>query len=109
MKRVVAILALLAVAGAAAWMSFCRPIPEPVVQAEVTVSSIPLAAEPQPASGPVETLVDQVVKTNAAPQPVAVRQPVQPIEERGDAMLFEIQALEGTPFDSAVTMPFEGQ
>jgi hypothetical protein len=34
-------------------------------------------------------------------------QPVQTLEERGDAMLFEIDALQGTPFDQAVVMPFE--
>lgn len=32
--------------------------------------------------------------------------PVQPIEERGDAMLFESEALFGTPFDRAVVIPF---
>jgi hypothetical protein len=35
------------------------------------------------------------------------KQPVQSLEERGDAMLFEMEALEGTPFDQAVVMPFE--
>ena len=42
--------------------------------------------------------------------PVAVeepKQPVQSLEERGDAMLFEMDALQGTPFDQAVVMPFE--
>jgi hypothetical protein len=42
--------------------------------------------------------------------PVAVeepKQPVQSLEERGDAMLFEIDTLQGTPFDQAVVMPFE--
>ena len=34
-------------------------------------------------------------------------QPVQPIEERGDAMLFEMDALQGTPFDDAITRPFD--
>ena len=32
---------------------------------------------------------------------------VQPLEERGDAMLFEIEALQNTPFDEAITMPFD--
>ena len=35
------------------------------------------------------------------------KQPVQSLEERGDALLFEIDALQGTPFDQAVVMPFE--
>ncbi len=50
----------------------------------------------------------------AAPQlieaPVAVaepKQPVQPLKERGDAMLFESDALFGTPFDQAIVMPFD--
>ena len=34
------------------------------------------------------------------------KKPVQPIEERGDAMLFESEALFGTPFDRAVVIPF---
>ena len=41
---------------------------------------------------------------------VAVEEPLQPVqtlEERGDAMLFEIDALQGTPFDQAIVMPFE--
>lgn len=42
--------------------------------------------------------------------PVAVegpRMPVQSFKERGDAMLFESEALLGTPFSQAVVMPFE--
>jgi len=42
--------------------------------------------------------------------PVAIeepKQPVQSLEERGDAMLFECEALAGTPFDQAITMPFD--
>ena len=45
--------------------------------------------------------------TNVAPESVAARTPVQPLEERGDAMLFEIGALTGTPFDQAITTPFD--
>lgn len=33
--------------------------------------------------------------------------PVQSIEERGDAMLFEADALSTMPFDQAITMPFD--
>lgn len=35
------------------------------------------------------------------------REPVQSLEERGDAMLFEGEALVGTPFDQPVVMPFD--
>ena len=34
-------------------------------------------------------------------------EPVQTVEKRGDAMLFEAEALHGTPFDQSVTMPFD--
>lgn len=33
--------------------------------------------------------------------------PAQPLEDRGDAMLFEIDALGGMPFDQTIVMPFE--
>jgi len=46
------------------------------------------------------------VSTNVA-RPVEVQVPVQPIEERGDAMLYEIDALQGTPFDQSITMPHD--
>jgi hypothetical protein len=42
--------------------------------------------------------------------PVAVegpKMPVQPFKERDDAMLFESEALLGTPFDQAIVMPFD--
>ena len=36
-----------------------------------------------------------------------VQEPVLPVEERGDAMLFEMDALQGLPFDATITMPFD--
>jgi hypothetical protein len=36
-----------------------------------------------------------------------VKEPVQPLEERGDAMLFEIEALRNMPFDEAIVTPFD--
>jgi hypothetical protein len=59
------------------------PIVEPVVQPQ----------EPRPVASPIATLEPQ--------------RPVQTLDERGDAMLFEATALSGTPFDKAVVMPFE--
>ncbi len=35
------------------------------------------------------------------------QRPVQTIEERGDAMLFEADALSTMPFDQEITMPFD--
>jgi hypothetical protein len=37
----------------------------------------------------------------------AFRKPVQSLEERGDAMLFESEALYGTPFTQAAVMPLD--
>ncbi len=53
-------------------------------------------------SGEQQTAVQMAVPaTNEAPVPV------QPLEERGDAMLFEIEALQNTPFDEAIVTPFD--
>ena len=54
-----------------------------------------------------EPIAVQVLELRPSPKPVEVKEPVQPLEERGDAMLFEIDALGGTPFDHAATMPFD--
>ncbi len=45
--------------------------------------------------------------TEIAEEPVMIIEPVQILEERGDAMLSEIDMLGGTPFDQAITMPFD--
>ncbi|MEE9367929.1 MAG: hypothetical protein V3V05_03590 [Pontiella sp.] len=54
-----------------------------------------------------EPNTEPVILPVAAAESVAVIAPVQPLEERGDAMLFEIDALQGMPFDQAITMPFD--
>ncbi len=59
-------------------------------------------ASPEP-SPPIE-------KPSVVAAPVAIeepKQPVQSLEERGDAMLFESEVLMGTPFDQAIVMPFD--
>jgi hypothetical protein len=66
-----------------------RPLEQSVVPAE------PFAPEELP------PLVEAPV---AAEEP---KSPVQPLEERGDAMLFESEALLGTPFGQDVVMPFD--
>jgi hypothetical protein len=53
---------------------------------------------------PVEAVSCEIEAPAAIQQP---KQPVQPVEERGDAMLFEADALHATPFDQAVVMPFD--
>lgn len=51
--------------------------------------------------------VAPMVQVKAVSEVEAVQEPVQSIDERGDAMLFEAEALVGTPFDQAIVMPFE--
>lgn len=85
------------------WTSFRPSVePHPAVSESSVLQSLEdpvLSAKPIPPSD-TPAMVEAPV---AAEDP---RQPVQPIEERGDAMLFEIDALHGTPFDEAVVMPF---
>lgn len=42
-----------------------------------------------------------------APDPVEEKTPVETVKERDDALVFEAEALFGTPFDQAVVMPFD--
>ena len=58
-----------------------------------------LPVEPSIAAPP------QTIETSVAA--VEVTRLVQPLEERGDSMLFESEELFGMPFDLAVTMPFD--
>ena len=63
-------------------------------------------------SSPITSPVREPIAMPCEPQAVvsATNQahvPVQPLEERGDAMLFEIDALRNTPFDEAIVMPFD--
>ena len=55
----------------------------------------------EPVVQPMEVETIGVAVAEIKPQP-----PIQPIEERGDAMLFESEALFGTPFDRAIVIPF---
>ena len=66
----------------------------------------PSMSEPidMPGGQPADVRMDGPA-TNQAP--VAEKVPVQPLEERGDAMLFEIEALQNTPFDEAIVTPFD--
>ena len=74
-------------------------------QAMVVAITYPLAGPAMSAEPlPIEE-VPFLVKAPVASQGPKV--PVQSLKERGDAMLFEIEALLGTPFDQVVVMPFE--
>ena len=91
--RIVLILSLFAAVSAAyVWLRSSAEIPivpEPDAMSGEQPADVPLA-------GPA---------TNDAS--VDAKEPVQPLEERGDAMLFEVEALGNTPFDESITMPFE--
>jgi hypothetical protein len=76
-----------------------RPDAEPVVVFHPLEATAPTVA---PVAPPTESC--SAVPPIAGIEP---ERPVQNLEERGDAMLFEASALEGTPFDQAVVMPFE--
>ncbi len=94
-----ALILLLVVAALAAYL-IVHPNRTQVVNIE---------AKPAPS---VQIVTQQVVatvavETNEACPVEAVQQPVQSIEDRGDAMLFEIDALNNTPFDRAITQPFD--
>jgi len=68
------------------------------------VVSVPVVkiSEPEPIKiTQVQPVVFQALESNIA------KEPIPPIEERGDAMLFEVEALGGTPFDQSIIMPFD--
>jgi hypothetical protein len=59
-------------------------------------------------SPPMQAPIEQPMQTSGEEDdPIMVKTPVQPLEERDDSMLFEIDALGGTPFDQSITMPFD--
>ncbi|MBN2163669.1 MAG: hypothetical protein JXR25_07345 [Pontiellaceae bacterium] len=96
----IALILLTLVAVAAASSNSIRPAantaPEPEVISEPDRSvpaAIPVADEAPPVAPPVVEV----------PEPSSV----QSLEERGDAMLFEIDALGSTPFDQETISPFD--
>ncbi len=71
-------------------------VQEPVL---LSFADSPKGIEPVVQSMEIETVTASIAE-------VKPQSPIQPIEERGDAMLFESEALFGTPFDHAVVIPF---
>lgn len=67
--------------------------------------SEPVASPLETTAPPVEAL--RPAEGGTSEEQEAIQEPVQSLEERGDALLFESDALQGTPFDQAVVMPFE--
>jgi hypothetical protein len=73
--------------------------------APVTPAAPPPLSQAQPELQRIYPVIHQTnVPAVTAQQPA---QPVQSIDERGDAMLFEIDALGTMPFDDAITRPFD--
>lgn len=96
---------LLIVLAACLWRFTCfqeEPVRQDVEPVAVFQSLEATAPTVVPVVPPEESR--SVVPPIAGVEP---ERPVQTLEERGDAMLFEASALEGTPFDQAVVMPFE--
>lgn len=102
-------------AAGAVWFSQCRVQPdadaEPEIRLMIAPSEHPIVqavSVPDPVVAPVDDPVFvQVDDPVSAEVKLPVKEPVQPLEERGDAMLFEIEALAITPFDEAIVFPFE--
>ncbi len=91
---------LLAVVVSAAYVVSRPAEPSPPLPIEEEMLTIEAPAEKMPPS--IAPAVDPVVVA-AEPE----REEAQTLEERGDAMLFEIDALQNMPFDQSITMPFD--
>lgn len=93
-------------------VSIADPASYPVApQLEFQILEVPVVQKTvrEPVSKKSEESVEEpaeISDTEEADQ-TPVFKPVQTLEERGDAMIFEGQALLDTPFDQAITMPFD--
>lgn len=66
------------------------------------LEAVPVLIEPLP---PLEA--PAVLEAPVAVETKVPVQPIQPAEERGDSLVYESEALFGTPFDHAIVMPFD--
>ena len=66
----------------------------------------PLIEAPLPVEASVFSELPRKIESSVRIEPPP-QQPVDTLERRGDAMLFEIDALQGTPFDAAIVKPFD--
>ena len=91
-------------------MKAVRIIPILVLLAMASAAYVWLRTSPEgpPVSEPMAMPVEQQMVVPATNEvPMDAKEPVQPLEERGDAMLFEIEALQNTPFDESIVTPFD--
>ena len=76
----------------------------------LAVSSAGLSyfSNPEPPQDVKPVAIEKVAEPIAIPdKPAVAQKPVQTLEERGDLMLFEADALSSMPFAQAVVMPFD--
>ena len=95
MKTVQVIIILLLFAAASAAYVWLRPAPE-------------TSAGPESVGMPDRQQADvRAAEPSTNSVPVEASEAVQPLGERGDAMLFEADALQHTPFDESIVQPFD--
>ena len=100
MKRTSLILfGLLIMTAIAAWLIMMPSGLEPKAESHQFLKEAPAVPDPLISSLPAEIDSVEVVEESLSP--------VQTLEERGDALLFEIDALQAMPFDQAIVSPFE--
>jgi len=100
----IVLLLLLAAVASVAYVVLRPPASQPAPdQRELaSLEALPIAMDDAPGS----TLQSNELPT-CREVSVCGKKPVQPLEERGDAMLFEIEALQNTPFDEAIVKPYD--
>lgn len=108
--RVIRSLLILLLAAGTVYVLALLVSPEASSSEAVVVEAGPVVSRPMAEPMlPAESRIEQEdpIVVDAPPEAEQKAQRVDSIEERGDAMLFEIDALQATPFDSAITQPFD--
>ena len=103
MKAVHILFILLLLTGASAAYIWLQSPEPPLPELEQRSEAAP-AIQPPPV---LEEVAEPAVMPSNAVAEAVVQERIQPIEERGDAMLFEIDALQHMPFDQSITTPFD--
>jgi hypothetical protein len=100
------LLLLVVILAAVVCILYVRPLMGESVDEVAVVKATRALPETSPSITSVAPIQDpeRVTSPDAA---IEVRTPVQSLAEREDAMLFECEALLGTPFDQAIVAPFD--
>ena len=91
-------------------MKAVRIIPILLLVAAASAAYVWVRSAPETPSVPESVAIpggQQAVVPATNQMPAETHEPIQPLEERGDAMLYEIDALRNTPFDEAIVQPFD--